>query len=472
MTTFAATGTGRTGSTQDYTVPSTASYEITAFGARGGNGNNSGGYGTSMVGEFSLTAGHVIRFMVGHTGGDTSGLQAGGGGGGTFVYNVTTSTILLVAGGGGGGGWQVSQAVRHAVTTTTGANGGGSSSYGAGGVGPSGGGGGNYGGGGGGFSGNGGNSSSVTYAYGGSRYTSGGTGGLRYTSWSNTADGGYGGGGGSSKSGGGGGGYGGGGGGKYLYGGGGGGSYNAGISQTNTVQAGTAAGSAQILKLNAPPTAPTPLTPADNATVALTSGVSFTYTHNDAEGDAQVGYALKRRAVTLGDGIIYAAEEWWNGTTWVSTTTTVASSTQPVATTGWPAIGDTYQYAIATSDAVGISTYSAWSTINPYEWWNGTAWVPMTEGWNVSTTSAVTLSIVEAGLVDGTSYSWAAATKDSAPTVNTGPYAAFSTFTAGGSVAHIWNGTAWVDHEVLVWDGSAWVTHTTQIWDGSAWQDY
>jgi len=220
------------------------------------------------------------------------------------------------------------------------------------------------------------------------------------------------------------------------------------------------------------PNAPTGLTPADNATVALTSGVGFTYTHNDPESDAQVGYALKRRAVTLAAGLIYAAEEWWNGSSWVSTTTTVASTSQPVSTTGWPAIGDTYQYAIATSDASGLGAYSDWRTVNPYEWWNGTAWAPMAEGWIVSTTSAVTLSIAEADLVSGTSYNWTAATKDAEAAV--GPYAtAFFTFTAGGSsLSRIWDGSAWVDHEVLVWDGSAWVQHTTLIWDGTAWQDY
>jgi len=223
--------------------------------------------------------------------------------------------------------------------------------------------------------------------------------------------------------------------------------------------------------LNFRPSIPTILTPADNATVALTSGVDFTYTFGDPEGDLQVGYALKRRALTLDVGVVYAAQEWWNGTAWVGSEAEVASTTQPISISDWPAIGDTYQYALANSDASGLGPYSAWQTLNPYEWWDGTAWVPMVEGWIVSTTSEVTQSVVQADLEVSTSYNWTAATKDAAGA--TGPYAALFTFTAIGSFARIWNGSSWLDHEVFVRVSSnSWEQHSALIWDGSAWVNY
>jgi hypothetical protein len=334
-------------------------------------------------------------------------------------------------------------------------------------VAPNGGGRGNYSGGGGGYSGNG---TSSGYGPGGLSYTNGGTGGARSN---NGGEGGYGGGGGSYLGSGGGGGYGGGGAGDWSSSGdgGGGGSYNAGINQTNTALVGTAAGSAEIVVLNALPNAPTILTPADNVTVALTSGVDFTYTHNDPEGDAQVGYALKRRAATLGAGIVYGADEWWSGTAWVGTETIVASTSQPISTSGWPVSGDTYQYGLATSDAGGLGAYSAYRTLNPYEWWSGMAWVAMVESYVASTASEATLSANQNGLVKDDSYDWTVSTKDSASAF--GPYASMFTFTATGSLlARIWNGTAWVDHDILVREtGGNWLIHSTAVWDGTAWVD-
>ena len=475
MTVFLPTGTGRTGTTQDFTVPSTADYALTAVGAAGGDAHlqgtttlNPGGAGASMYGEFALTAGDVIRFMVGQKGGNPSQMPArgGGGGGATFVYNVTTSTLLMVAGGGGGGGQYANGTLKRANLTANG-SGGTAGNAGVGGVAPNGG---NaslqYAGGGGGYSGNGG--SAATFGQGGLSYTNGGTGGAGYT---DGAGGGYGGGGGSYAGAGGGGGYGGGGGGGWAYSGdgGGGGSFNGGINQTNTTGVGTAAGSAEIVGLNALPNAPTILTPADNATVALTSGVDFTYIHNDPDGDAQVGYALKRRAVTLGLGIIHGADEWWSGTAWVGTETIVASTSQPISTSGWPVSGDTYQYRLATSDAGGLGAYSNYRTLNPYEWWSGTAWVTMVESYVASTASEATLSANENGLIKDDSYDWTVSTKDSSSAF--GPYASMFTFTATGSLlARIWNGTAWIDHDVLVREtGGTWLKRSTIVWDGTTW---
>jgi hypothetical protein len=480
VTVFSPTGTGRIGDIQDFTVPSSSTYGITAIGAAGGaaqlNSNrtaNLGGAGTSMYGEFDLTAGHVIRFVVGQEGGPPTGSRiyqrGGGGGGATFVYNVTTSTLLMVAGGGGGAGnYDEPGGTKHANLTADGSNGTGTvSRAGVGGVAPNGGTAPYRAGAGGGYSGDGESGSS---SFGGLSFLNGAWGGPR---GGDGGDGGYGGGGGSRYGAGGGGGYGGGGAGGYAYSGdgGGGGSYNAGLNQTNIALAGTAAGSAEIVGLNALPTAPTILTPADNATVALTSGLDFTYTHNDPDGDAQVGYALKRRTVNLGTGaagLVYGTDEWWDGTAWVGTETAVASTAQPISTSGWPTSNDTYQYGLATSDAVGLGAYSDYRTVNPYEWWDGTAWVLMVEVYVASTASEVTLSSLQNGLEEGFNYDWTVSHKDDLLSV--GPYASMYTFTAGsGSLARIWNGTAWADHEILVRSASGWVKHDLVVWDGTAW---
>ena len=300
MTTF-----GYYGATQDFVVAATGSYSIAAVGARGGNNYlagtttvNPGGLGTSMYGEFSLTAGDTIRFMVGQAGPnyfDTN--RAAGGGGGTFVYNVTTSTLLMVAGAGGGVGGSVTVGNSHANLTANGSTGE-PNQPGLGGVAPLGGVGGYAGGGGGGFSGNGGNSTSYSSTVqGGLSYTNGGTGGSGDST--SGVPGGYGGGGGTFVGGGGGGGYGGGGGGGYgPSNGGGGGSYNAGTSQTNTAQAGTYNGSATILSLNTAPTAPTLVAPADLAEVSAADPLLYDWTPNDPDaGDGQSEFALVRRKV-------------------------------------------------------------------------------------------------------------------------------------------------------------------------------
>lgn len=90
---------------QLWTVPSTASYRITAYGARGGttgNGTNAGGKGVRAIAELTLTQGEIISILVGQSALDNSSTQgSAGGGGGTFVVNAS-NTPLVVAGGGGG----------------------------------------------------------------------------------------------------------------------------------------------------------------------------------------------------------------------------------------------------------------------------------------------------------------------------------------------------------------------------------
>lgn len=217
-------------------------YDITAYGAQGGNAvnGNTGDLGAEMVGQFYFPQVETLAILVGGGGGSSS-FNGGGGGGGSFVFNGTTP--LVVAGGGGGGG--VSASGSGGGIGSIGGNGGGNygggsgggQGFGGGGSGGSGGAGLYYvygsgfqyifdaGGGGGGYSGAGGGGGfSGIGGSGGSSYLTTGGGGSGYGTG---GGGGYGGGGGGSA----GGGYCGGGGGSGVFngsgsgGGGGGGSY-------------------------------------------------------------------------------------------------------------------------------------------------------------------------------------------------------------------------------------------------------
>ena len=76
---------------QEWVVPASGDYVITAYGAQG----DSGGTGAVMSGDFSLTAGDVLTILVGQSG------SSAGGGGGSFV--VQSGSPLIIAGGGGAG---------------------------------------------------------------------------------------------------------------------------------------------------------------------------------------------------------------------------------------------------------------------------------------------------------------------------------------------------------------------------------
>ena len=248
---------------QEWTVSATATHTIEVWGAAGGtqlySSDYDGGKGAKMIGSFSLTAGEVIKIIVGQKGEDTRATNkdnaAPGGGGGSYVWKSSSATLLIAAGGGGGGG-RSSHVGIHANSTTSGndanglSNGGssgnggtrnsGSSSY--------------WAGGGAGWlnDGTGGNNNTdYDYtpgsrgAYGGRKPLNGGEGGTRHQdSYDEGGDGGFGGGGGGGSDNmgtGGGGGYSGGGGnrgGGSNKSGGGGGSYNGGSSQTNTAGSG------------------------------------------------------------------------------------------------------------------------------------------------------------------------------------------------------------------------------------------
>ncbi|GAB5389576.1 MAG: hypothetical protein Alpg2KO_25440 [Alphaproteobacteria bacterium] len=256
------------GGIQQWTVPESGTYRITAAGGRGGGGSSCGGKGAIVRGDVTLTQGDVIQILVGQEG--QSGSRAGGGGG-SFVVGPGTTPIMI---GGGGGGRGATYCGVDASTGTSGVRPGGCSRCGHGGSNGGGGGGGDSGsgGGGGGLLGNGGtgrtghysgsggaggngvngsngSGSGTANAPGGLAFVNGGTGG------ESSEDGGFGGGGSSrtwNTTGGGGGGYSGGGGGAYdgqHHQGGGGGSYKSGTTQTNVGTNSGAHGYVTIQKL-------------------------------------------------------------------------------------------------------------------------------------------------------------------------------------------------------------------------------
>lgn len=252
---------------QSWTVPTTGNYSIQVYGAKGGNsavtGTYTGGNGALMSGQFSLTAGSVLRLLVGQKGldGTYAGYYpGGGGGGGSFI--ALGSTLVIAAGGGGGagvgdGGYNGFNG-NPGITTTTGNVANGTNSYVNGVPGNSGGGGtgGSWysGGGGGGYSSNGTNTGSGSLGVGGTAFNNGGNGGLGGYLSGTGGSGGFGGGAGAMFGGGGGGGYSGGAGGTHggnynATAGGGGGSYNSGTNQNNTAGANSGDGYIVITRL-------------------------------------------------------------------------------------------------------------------------------------------------------------------------------------------------------------------------------
>lgn len=104
-----------TGGIQYWTVPITRSYTFTLAGAGVQHLNTASSppyavnyisYGVVGTSTLALTAGHVLRILVGQQGtrGQSGTFARCGGCGGSFVYNQTTATLLLSVGGGGGHG--------------------------------------------------------------------------------------------------------------------------------------------------------------------------------------------------------------------------------------------------------------------------------------------------------------------------------------------------------------------------------
>ena len=229
------------GGVQQWTIPATGEYYISAIGAEGGYGNGGIGVGSAtypgqgalMIGKFSLTQGQNLKIVVGQQGADGPNSQGAGGGGGTFVWLDGDSTPLIVAGGGGGAGEENSAKAREASIFTDGMA---SASGDLGGT-----------------DGRHGTDASDNEGFGGSGWVSSGThtgAGKKFIGGdASQADGGFGGGGGGNQGGGGGGGYSGGGGGRdSSFGGGGGGSYNSGTSQKNFIGFGVGHGLVRIYR--------------------------------------------------------------------------------------------------------------------------------------------------------------------------------------------------------------------------------
>ena len=232
------------GSLVDFTIPTTDTYQILAFGAQGGSGVGcavclippipvgAGGRGAEIGGNFLLTAGEVLQIAVGGAGGTPSD-GGGGGGGGSFVVGPHNTPLVIAGGGGGGGADPGTNSGVPGQGGLTGPNGGAGAPSTAGPIG-GGGTGGNGGGGGAGFSGGG--AGGGFLSAGGNGSFGGGGGGGAFPDLAGGAFGGGfgGGGGGSGRASGGGGGYSGGGGGgsdHYTGFGGGGGSFDVGIDQ-------------------------------------------------------------------------------------------------------------------------------------------------------------------------------------------------------------------------------------------------
>ena len=81
------------------------SISIQAYGAQGGNDN--GGLGAGIYGEFAVTPGQELNIVVGQQGivNNCGGPDAsGGGGGGSFVWDSDDAALPWIAAGAGGGG--------------------------------------------------------------------------------------------------------------------------------------------------------------------------------------------------------------------------------------------------------------------------------------------------------------------------------------------------------------------------------
>ena len=266
---------------QEWTVPTTGTYRITAYGAQGGD--SSGGLGAILQGDFLLNEGELLEILVGQQGGNYNP-DSTGGGGGTFVANSGASTIndLLIAAGGGGGGINRGQypgddaSFSESNSDGNHVNGeGGDFLYG-------------YSAGGGGYLYDGGGDGS---GLGGHSFVNGGVGG--YDGEGTYSQGGFGGGGGHGNGGnnraGGGGGYTGGDGGENTenHEAGGGGSFNSGSNPVNEVGLNSGHGKVEIELLsvaNSVPDVPSNPFPSDGAT-EISRNLTLSVTVTDSDGD-------------------------------------------------------------------------------------------------------------------------------------------------------------------------------------------
>ena len=236
---------------QEWTVPATGVYQIDVTGAQGASNpdpTRHGGYGARMIGNFNLTAGQVIKVLVGQEG--LGSPEHYGGGGGSFVATSTNTCLIAAGGGGGAGGSGGGPGVDASIglNGTAGLSGGTGGVNGNGGFCPSG-----NGGAGAGFMTDGTSNSACCGTANGIAFVNGGQGG-QYTGQNEAGFGGAGAAWHTTGNGGGGGGWSGGGtnGAQPYVGGGGGGSRNTGVNQTNTAGVGTGHGQVVITTLTSP----------------------------------------------------------------------------------------------------------------------------------------------------------------------------------------------------------------------------
>lgn len=109
---------------QNWTVPQTAVYRITAAGAKGGNSpsvNLTGGFGAIIVTDLTFSQGQVISIVVGQSGSDRSTgstFNGGSGGGGTFIYESSSINYYVAVGGGGGAGGSLTNILNNQLTAS------------------------------------------------------------------------------------------------------------------------------------------------------------------------------------------------------------------------------------------------------------------------------------------------------------------------------------------------------------------
>jgi len=263
---------------QTWTVPQSGVYRIEARGAQGYG--TYGGKGASIAGDFTLTAGQVLKIVVGQLplAPPASYTSQYAGGGGSFV--TYTNNAALVVAGGGGGSWSTSLTTNSDGTISTSGNPGVNGTTNAlGGTGGNGGGVVNNSCGGGGLStdgaGNAGGFAFVNGAMGGSLRGTGGFGGGGGTASANdnrrgAGGGGYSGGGGSQGS-------------SSNPEGGGGGSFNGGSNQLNTSGANSGVGIVLITQFcsiamsYSSPNGPGPLCTGNSATLSSNAVSNFSW---------------------------------------------------------------------------------------------------------------------------------------------------------------------------------------------------
>lgn len=178
---------------------------------------------------------------------------------------------------------------------------------------------------------------------------------------------------------------------------------------------------------NSPPDAPTITAPTDESVVDLSGNLTVSWTYNDPEGDAQGSWQIQRAVWDETNGV-YAATEYWNdgGSTWQGTTIWNSGAGTSHTVSGFTNADDTVKLTVLVRDSKAATSPASAVTVNPYEYWNGTAWVvSATPIYNTSATEDVTPTVP---FTTGT-WKWSVSTKDAAG--DQGTWATDFEFTVG-----------------------------------------